>query len=287
VGGVRLVALDVDGTVLDERLQVADSTRAAVAEARERGVHVVLASSRGPEALAFVQEALGLRDEWFVGYQGALVARRKGDARDDALDAALDVLAETRMALPVARAVEEAAVARGLSVGRYAGLRWRVPEVTDAIRREAATTGETPVPGAPDERDADGPPHKVLVIAPDDDRIADLHALADALPPEVTATFSHRTYLEVTAAGVDKASGLGPLLDALALDADATAAVGDGANDLALFRAVGCAIAMGQAADEVRAAASWVTGTVWDDGVARALAYLGVAPAPDTPERGR
>ncbi|MFL6132908.1 MAG: HAD family hydrolase, partial [Nocardioidaceae bacterium] len=98
---MRLVALDVDGTVLDERLEVADSTRAAVAQARDRGVHVVLASSRGPEALSFVQDALGLRDEWFVGYQGALVARRVGGG--------LEVLAETRIGLPVARAVEEAA----------------------------------------------------------------------------------------------------------------------------------------------------------------------------------
>ena len=266
---VRLVALDVDGTVLDGDLRVARSTRTAVAEARRRGVRVVLASSRGPVALEPVQAELGVEDEWFIGYQGALVARRDGQG--------LEVLAETPMDLAVARAAEEAALARGLSVGRYAGACWRVPEVTDALLAEAATTGETPVAGTPDERDADGPPHKILAIAGDEAAIARLHELAAALPPSVTGVFSHARYLEVTAAGVDKSTGLGPLLGALGLAPEETAAVGDGANDLALFAAVGTPIAMGQAAHEVRAAASWVTGTIDDDGVARALAHLGVA----------
>jgi Cof subfamily protein (haloacid dehalogenase superfamily) len=266
---VRLVALDVDGTVLDDRLRVADSTREAVAEAGRRGVRVVLASSRGPVALRAVQAALRLEDEWFIGYQGALVARRAG--------AGLEVLAERPLDLAVARSVEEAALARGLSVGRYAGARWRVPEVTAALLAEAATTGETPVPGTPDERDADGPPHKLLAIAGDDAAIPGLRGLAAALPPTVTGTFSHPRYLEVTAAGVDKATGLAPLLARLGLSRESTAAVGDGANDVALFRTVGTAIAMGQAQSEVRAAAAWVTGTVDDDGVARALAHLGVA----------
>jgi Cof subfamily protein (haloacid dehalogenase superfamily) len=266
---VSLVALDVDGTVLTPDGRIAASTRAAVAEARARGVRVVLASSRGPVALAGIQDDLDLADEWFVGFQGALVARRTGTG--------LEVLAETPMQRCAAGAVEREATARGLSVGRYIGPRWRVPDLTAAVLREARGTGEDPLLSSAAESEADAPPHKVLAIADGPAQIPLLHDLAAALPPAVTGTLSHPEFLEVTAAGVDKGHGLRSLLARLGLSPERAAAVGDGPNDLGLFAAVGSAIAMGQAAEEVRAAAGWVTSSNLEDGVARALAHLGVA----------
>ena len=267
--GVSLVALDVDGTVLTPDGSVAESTRAAVGDARSRGVRIVLASARGPVALAPVQDALGLSEEWFIGYQGALVARRDGDG--------LDVLAETPMLRESADAVEREASARSLSVGRYIGLRWRVRRLTPAVLREAAGTGEDPIESTAADCYADAPPHKVLAIADGPAQIPLLHDLAAALPRGVTGTLSHPQFLEVTAAGVDKAHGLRALLAHLDLARDRVAAVGDGLNDLGLFAAVGTPIAMGQAAVRVQAAAGWVTTSNTGDGVAHALAHLGVA----------
>ena len=264
---VRLVALDVDGTVLPPDHVVAPSTIAAVAAARDAGVHVVLASSRGPVALEPIQDALGLRDEWFIGYQGALVART--------CDGGLHVLSELRIDPAAAREAEDRAVAAGLSVGRYVGPRLRVRELTPAMRLEASQTGEHLVVSTPEEADDDDPPHKLMVIADGDGQMAALTALAGTLPDTVTATMSHPGFLEVTARGVDKASGIAPLATELGLPLEAIAAVGDGPNDLGLFAAVGFPIAMGQARPEVRAAARWVTTAVTDDGVARALTHLG------------
>lgn len=269
---VDLIALDIDGTVLTPDHRIAPSTVAAIAAARRRGVRIVLASSRGPVALAAIQEELDLRDEWFIGYQGALVGRRT--------DRGLDVLAEHPLDPVDAGDVEDRALALGLSVGRYIGGRWRVPAVTEAIRAEAALTGETPIPGTAGERNADDAPHKVLAIAGSTGEVPALEELARTLPSGVSGTFSHRTFLEVTAAGVDKASGLRPLLEHLGVPAERTGAVGDGFNDLGLFAAVGHPIAMGHAPDPVKAAAGWVTGTNSRDGVAHALARLGAAPAP-------
>lgn len=266
VGPVALVALDVDGTVLPPDSVIAPSTVAAVAAARAAGVHVVLASSRGPVALEHIQHALGLRNEWFIGYQGALVAREA--------DGALEVLSETVITPAVAGKVEALALGEGLSVGRYHGSRWLVPELTDAIRYEASTTGEEPI-----ERtagNADVPAHKLMIIADGEEQTAALGRLSGVLPDTVTATFSHPSYLEVTAAGVDKGSGITPLARRLGVPLDAIAAVGDGPNDLGLFTAVGMPIAMGQAPAEVRAAARWVTTAVTDHGVARALTHLGI-----------
>jgi Cof subfamily protein (haloacid dehalogenase superfamily) len=265
---VELVALDVDGTVLPPDHVIAPSTVAAVAAARAAGVHVVLASSRGPVALEQIQHALGLRNEWFIGYQGALVAREADDG--------LEVLHDVRIDRAAAREVEDRALAAGLSVGRYLGSRWRVRELTPAIRHEGSITGEQPILSSAEEADADEPPHKLMVIADGEQQVAVLGALVDTLPGTVTATLSHPSYLEVTAAGVDKASGIEPLAARLGVPVERIAAVGDGPNDLGLFAAVGVPIAMGQAGAQVRAAASWVTTAVTDDGVARALTHLGV-----------
>jgi hydroxymethylpyrimidine pyrophosphatase-like HAD family hydrolase len=128
----------------------------------------------------------------------------------------------------------------------------------------------------PEESDADAAPHKILVIA-EPAGIPELARLADDLPPGLSATFSHANYLEITAAGVDKASGLRPLIAHLGIPAERTAAVGDGLNDLALFGAVAQPIAMGHAPTQVKAAARWVTSSNDDGGVARALAWLGVS----------
>jgi Cof subfamily protein (haloacid dehalogenase superfamily) len=264
---VSLVALDVDGTVLTPEGLIAESTLAAVREARGRGVRIVLASSRGPVALARIQDELDVADEWFVGFQGALVGRRTGTG--------LEVLAETPMERCAADAVEREAMARGLAVGRYIGPRWRVPRLTAAVLREARGTGEEPLLSSPAEADADGPPHKVLAIADGPTQIALLQDLARALPAAVTGTLSHAEFLEITAAGVDKGHGLGSLLTHLGLAPERTAAVGDGLNDLGLFSAVGFPVAMGQADERVRSAARWVTGSNVEDGVARALAHLG------------
>jgi hypothetical protein len=192
------------------------------------------------------------------------------------VDGALEVLTEIRIDRAAAGEVEDRAGAAGLSVGRYVGARWRVRELTDAIRHEAAITGERPIVSTPADADADAPPHKLMVIADGEQQMAALAALAATLPATVTATRSHPAYLEVTAAGVDKASGIGPLADRLGIPVEAIAAVGDGPNDLGLFAAVGRPVAMGQAPAEVRAAASWVTSGITEDGVARALQHLGV-----------
>ena len=265
---IDLVALDIDGTVLTPDHGITPSTGSAVAEARARGVRLVLASSRGPVALKGVQAGLNLGDEWFIAYQGALVARWVGEE--------LDVLASTALAVDIADAIEDRAVATGLSVGRYVGCRWRVPRMTAAIEREASITGHRPTLSA-EGGQGDSAPQKVLVIADGDRDLDALDALAASLPGAVTATYSHRNYLEITAAGVDKAHGLGPLLAHLSIPLDRTAAVGDGLNDLALFGAVAHPIAMGQAPDEVKAAAIWVTSSNTEEGVARALAHLGLA----------
>ena len=267
---IRLVALDIDGTTLTPEHRVAPATKRAVAAARKAGITVVLASSRSPNGLRPILEELDLSDEWFIAYQGALVTRWIGPAE-------LAVLTDERLPKSVARQIEREA-AEHFSVSRYTGLRWQVVELDSAIRREADITGEQPMLVSPADLDTDEAPHKLLVIAVDGAVTADLSDLVAKLPATITATYSHSNYLELTATGVDKASALASLTRYLGIPLAEVAAVGDGLNDLAMFAVVGLPIAMGQAQDEVRAAATYVTSSNSDDGVARVLTALSREP---------
>lgn len=94
----------------------------------------------------------------------------------------------------------------------------------------------------------------------------------------MTATFSHAAHLEITAAGLDKALGVRALADHLGVSMQSTAAIGDGLNDLEMFGSVGTSVAMGQASEAVKSAATYVTATNTADGVAAALGSLLAQP---------
>jgi hydroxymethylpyrimidine pyrophosphatase-like HAD family hydrolase len=98
--------------------------------------------------------------------------------------------------------------------------------------------------------------------------------LAGRLPEDLAVHRSKAGYLEVTAAGVDKAVAFDQLCACRGIGVGERAAIGDGYNDLGLFATVGTAVAMGHAPAEVREQASLVTGSNDEHGVAQALATL-------------
>ena len=76
--------------------------------------------------------------------------------------------------------------------------------------------------------------------------------------------------------GVDKGVGLKRLADFLEVPIEQTMAIGDTENDLAIIKAAGIGVAMGNAKDDVKAAADYVTASVDEDGIYKALKHFGV-----------
>ena len=83
-------------------------------------------------------------------------------------------------------------------------------------------------------------------------------------------------FADVNVAGIDKATGMEEFMHSYGFSAAEVAAFGDGGNDVAMLRAAGVGVAMGNACDEALNAADYVTASVDDDGIAKALAHLGV-----------
>jgi Cof subfamily protein (haloacid dehalogenase superfamily) len=263
---IRLVVLDVDGTLVTSDARLTPATRAAVGRARDRGLEVCLATSRGPGGLRWLLERLGL-DVWAVTYQGALAGRL-----DRTGGLAGEPLVDDPMPAAAAAAVLGQAADAGLSASWFVGPTWYTLADDPAMRREARIVRDRFV--VADRPPGGAGPHKLMLIAGRHELVPALHDLAGKLPADCAGSFSHDNYLEVTRAGVDKAEAMARLAERLGIPLAETAAVGDGQNDLALLGAVGLPIAMGNAKPALKQVAAWVVASNDEDGVADALDRL-------------
>ncbi len=94
--------------------------------------------------------------------------------------------------------------------------------------------------------------------------------------PSLVATRWCPVFADINVRGVDKATGMAEFAAHFGFAHDETMAFGDGGNDVAMLRAAGVGVAMGNACDEALAAADYITASVDDDGIRRALEHFGV-----------
>ena len=98
--------------------------------------------------------------------------------------------------------------------------------------------------------------------------------------PGLTVTRWNPYYADVNVAGVDKAVGIDAFCRYYGFSPQEVMAIGDGGNDIPMLKAAGIGVAMGEAADAVKAAADYVTDSVDDHGIRHALSHFGVIVNP-------
>ena len=263
----RLLALDVDGTLLTDELQITATTHEAVRQVISQGVQVVLASARGPKALYSINAELEITG-LAICYTGALTCRLYPDQHVTA-----EVVNEQRMSLSSARLVLSNAQELGISIGWFTGELWYIPGWDMALHHESMITEVTPIV-APELIHFEEAPHKLQAIVGEPALLPKLHSLASLLPGDCVGQFSYETYLEIIHKGVDKATALLALGRQLGIAPSEMIAIGDMDNDVAMLHMAGLGIAMGNAPVNVQAEADWVTDTNNRDGVAVAIERL-------------
>ena len=92
----------------------------------------------------------------------------------------------------------------------------------------------------------------------------------------VTSARWYPDFTDITAKKADKGQGLVAIAEAEDIAIADTMAFGDGGNDISIIRQAGIGVAMGNAGDDVKAVADYVTTSVDDDGIANALNHFGV-----------
>jgi Cof subfamily protein (haloacid dehalogenase superfamily) len=228
----ELLALDVDGTLLTSEHEITREVDAAVRRVRGLSVEVVLTTSRPPRALWPILSQLGLvGPASFVASQGALTGSYSAAGL-------LRVLDRRPMPAEPARRAVAAGRRLGLTASWFAGERWLVPEVDELIRQEARIVGCAPTV-ADLALEVEGPDKLLLLSAAGR---SDLPGCLD-LPPGLVAEASTPTHVEITAAGVDKATALAEFCARRGIRPSRVAAVGDGLNDRGMLRFAGTAVA--------------------------------------------
>ena len=264
-GAVQLLVSDVDGTLLDTDRRLAPATVRAARELADAGIRLALASSRPPRGMVQFVLPLGLSSP-MAGFNGAQIVTTD-------LDGLVERPLDAAVVAPLVGSLRSADV----DVWAFQGSRWLVEHPDGArVEHHAADVGYRP-----DVVDdllvtllGDGAPAtKVVGVSEDHDAVAAARTLVvERLGGRVAASCSQPVYLDVTDPGATKGAALLALCDLLDVSPGATAAIGDGANDVTMFAAAGLGIAMGNAPSSVRDAADVVTGTNGDDGWAAAVA---------------
>jgi HAD superfamily hydrolase (TIGR01484 family) len=251
----KLVALDVDGTLVDERNAISPAIAEAVRGLVDSGITVVVSTGRAVPGAMEVCERLHLPDGLAVCSNGAvLVGYRPLEVIHavtfDASEAVRRVLTEVPDAFV---AVEE------IGVGYRVNQPFPSGEIAGTITIE----------------DVDSlisePVTRVIIRAPSHNP-HEFHELVEGLGlTETNYYIGYTAWLDLAPLGVSKASGLANVCERLGIAAADVLAVGDGHNDVEMLQWAGRGVAMGHAPDQLKNAADAVTGTVHEDGLATEL----------------
>jgi 5-amino-6-(5-phospho-D-ribitylamino)uracil phosphatase len=266
VGPVRLVAIDLDGTLLNDSKQVSDQTVQALCGLPERGVKVVIASARPPRSVRGVYQSLKL-DTWQINYNGALIwdepnqrpvfhRPMKGSLVRRIVDLSRDMFDETIVTCEVLD-------------------KW----YTD--REDQSHTTETgrlfkPDLIAPLEQICSTHVTKLMLLG-EPRVILRLEALlVEEFIDQVTIVKTDDDLLQIMDPRVSKAVALKKVASHHGVPMSQVMAIGDAPNDVGMLQLAGVAVAMDNAHPVVKQVADWVAPSNNDHGVHAALQRYGL-----------
>jgi len=263
---IRLVAIDLDGTLLNDAKQVSDQTVAALCGLSERGVKVVIASARPPRSVRQIYRTLKL-DTLQINYNGAMIWDEPAQQTVFHCPMPGDLVAEI---IEVARDWFDDVIVACEIMDRW---------FTD--RLDDTHTTET------------GRLFKPDVITPIENitrnEITKLNLLADPisisqLEPLLYKTFGDRVIIlqsddnliQIASPQAGKSTALQWVADHYGIPMQQVMAIGDAPNDVGMLQLAGVAVAMDNAKPVVKAVADWIAPTNNDHGVHAALVRYGL-----------
>ena len=270
--GVRLIAIDIDGTLLDSRGTLPEANRAAVRDALAAGIHVALVTGRSFHAARPVGEALSTEIPLIVS-NGALIKRADGQTLDRSVlnpELVRDIIGLVRERRPGAALIFDRP---GADQYMYEGIDWqhRNRRGYYAINK-IFMTEQTPLEDALTES-----PIQLAFTG----GVLAMRELAEFLHQQpvtrqVTLTLTEYeqrdfTLLDIIELGCSKGSTLEEWASTLDIDRSEVMAIGDNLNDHEMLEFAGTPVVMGNAAPELKAFGWAETGTNDEGGLADAI----------------
>lgn len=261
---IKLIAADMDDTLLTSKRTLTPRTLAALNQAMDRGALVVLASGRMVESM--LDAANQVRPNApMIAYNGGVTYDLKGQK----------IIHEQAVPPADAKALCALAEAEGVHIQGFSGGGYcferdntHSQAYADSIHLKGRAVGMKL------SEYIEAGQYKLLMIDTAE-RIAQLKPLFQRrFEGRVNCVTSKPTYLECTAVGVDKGSALKALAEGMGVSSEEILAFGDGQNDLTMLDFAGLGYAMGNATESVRRQAAHVAPPSDEDGVAQVIERL-------------
>ncbi|MGT2832671.1 Cof-type HAD-IIB family hydrolase [Streptococcus halotolerans] len=262
---IKLVAIDMDGTLLDEAKQLTAENKEAIRKARQAGVHVVICTGRPKSGILPYAQELGLEDDYVIANNGSWLFKTNDwsplashSLSREALEHIVAIFDNTP-GINLVFFTQEANYALGKEL-YPAAIRDAEIENSKLYHTTFEAFLDLDIPVA------------VAVFMGEETVMDAFQDRADALLSEQVATVRSMDYAyEALPLGVDKGRALKDLAAELNLAPESIMVLGDGNNDLEMFDFAGVAVAMANASDAVKAQADFVTHSNQESGVAKAI----------------
>lgn len=257
---ISLVISDVDGTLVTPDKQITTASAHAAQLLYEKGIGLTVVSSRPPIGLRMLVEPLSLKLP-MGAFSGSTIVSPD-----------LAVIEQHFVPASAARQSADVLAAFGVDIWLYTGRGWLIRDPGGHyISNERRTLRADPLV-VPDFSAHFAQAFKIVGSSRDFARLAECEtAVRKALGDQAFVARSQPYYLDITPPGRDKGTFLESISKRLAVPPRAIAVIGDGDNDLAMFRKAGVSIAMGNASDEVKSRATHAAAANTEEGFARAI----------------
>lgn len=253
----KIAFFDIDGTLVNEDKQISESTVSAIRQLQARGIPAVIATGRAPYFFRHLTELLGI--DSYVSLNGAYAVHRGKPV----LQRTIPV--ETLDGL-VRQAAEHGHPLVFEGSDAYFANHRSHPHVTEAV-----SSLKVELPGYDPDFWRSAPVYQAFLHCKEEDE-----ALYENKLSGLRLVRWHHAAMDVLPAEGSKAAGIDAVLRHLNLSPQEAIAFGDGLNDKEMLALVGLGVAMGNAHDELKPFADYITGSVDEDGIERGLRYAGL-----------
>ena len=274
---IKLVALDLDGTLFDNSSRISKRNLTAIRSITDKAIHVVISTGRPFEGIPFDQIK-------GTGINYAITANGSGIYEISTGKCLYENAMDEELVTPILNFL----LTRDIHMDAFIGGKGYTPiqcvetaqklTVPSSIKNYIITT-RTRLDNILQfihENQLKVQKMTLNFYPAADGTLIDRETVRKFLVsnPSITTVCGGYNNLEFTRADANKGVGLRKLAEILGVNPDATMAIGDTENDLAIIEAAGIGVAMGNATDAVKARADYVTTTNTKDGVAAAIEHF-------------
>lgn len=261
----KLLVLDVDGTLLNEKKEITPRAQAALLKVQQMGVHIVLASGRPTSGVMPLAEALELNHYggFILSYNGGQIINAQTG----------ELLFEKRIDPEMLPYLDKKAKKNDFAIFTYHKNQLITDKPDNQHVLDEARLSGMEVVGVDNFVEAiDFAPCKCMLASDDEEALVGLENHWKKRLDGVLDVFrSEPFFLEVVPPSIDKGNTLGILLSKLSILPEEVVAIGDGVCDVSMIQLAGLGIAMGNAQDSVKACADITTLPNTHEGVAVAV----------------